>query len=87
MAMSAAAPPPTALNSETSCGIAVIFTFLAIQRPAPAPMAKPTMMIAHEAVERPPWRVTSPMRVAATARIMPPAESRLPLRAVAGEFM
>jgi hypothetical protein len=29
MAISAAAPPPTALNSDTSCGIAVIFTFLA----------------------------------------------------------
>ena len=26
MAISAAAPPPTALNSDTSCGIAVIFT-------------------------------------------------------------
>ena len=27
MATSAAAPPPTALKSETSCGMAVILTF------------------------------------------------------------
>ena len=33
MAMSAAAPPPTALNSDTSCGIAVIFTVRAVYRP------------------------------------------------------
>ena len=33
MAISAAAPPPTALNSDTSCGIAVIFTVLAEYRP------------------------------------------------------
>ena len=30
MATSAAAPPPTALNSDTSCGIAVIFTERAV---------------------------------------------------------
>ena len=45
MAMSAAAPPPTALNSDTSCGIAVIFTVRAVYRPAPPPMATPTTMI------------------------------------------
>ena len=33
MAMSAAAPPPTALNSDTSWGIAVIFTVRAAYRP------------------------------------------------------
>ncbi len=33
MAISAAAPPPTALNSDTSCGIAVIFTVFAEYRP------------------------------------------------------
>ena len=33
IAMSAAAPPPTALNSDTSCGIAVIFTVRAEYRP------------------------------------------------------
>ena len=42
MAMSAAAPPPTALNSDTSCGIAVIFTVRAVYRPAPPPTATPT---------------------------------------------
>jgi hypothetical protein len=30
MAMRAAAPPPTALKSDTSCGIAVIFTVRAV---------------------------------------------------------
>jgi len=33
MAMRAAAPPPTALNSDTSWGIAVIFTVRAEYRP------------------------------------------------------
>ena len=33
IAMSAAAPPPTALNSDTSWGIAVIFTVRAEYRP------------------------------------------------------
>ena len=42
MAMRAAAPPPIALNSDTSCGIAVIFTVRAAYRPAPPPIAKPT---------------------------------------------
>ena len=46
MATRAAAPPPTALNSDTSCGIAVIFTVRAVYRPAPPPMTKPTTMIA-----------------------------------------
>lgn len=32
-ATSAAAPPPTVLNTETSCGISVIFTFLAETTP------------------------------------------------------
>ena len=36
MATSAAAPPPTALKSETSCGMAVICTVRAIHRPTPA---------------------------------------------------
>ena len=36
MATSAAAPPPTALNSDTSCGIAVIFTVRAVYRPGAA---------------------------------------------------
>ena len=46
IATRAAAPPPTALNSDTSCGIAVIFTVRAVYRPAPPPIRKPlTMMI------------------------------------------
>ena len=36
MATSAAAPPPTALNSDTSCGIAVIFTVRASVQAEPA---------------------------------------------------
>ena len=40
IATSAAAPPPTALNSDTSCGIAVIFTVRAVYRPAPPPISE-----------------------------------------------
>ena len=36
IATSAAAPPPTALNSDTSCGIAVIFTPRPVYRPGAA---------------------------------------------------
>ncbi len=43
--MRAAAPPPTALNSDTSCGIAVIFTVRAVYSPSPPPAAIPTAMI------------------------------------------
>jgi hypothetical protein len=75
------------LNSDTSCGIAVIFTVRAIQRPTPPPIRKPTMITAHDVVERPPGAATSPTSVATTAIVMPEADSRLPLRAVAGEFM
>ena len=46
MATRAAAPPPTALNSDTSCGIAVIFTVRAVYRPAPPPIRNPTTMMA-----------------------------------------
>ncbi len=56
MATRAAAPPPTALNSDTSCGIAVIFTVRAVYRPAPPPMAKPTRMIPRAIPLRPPSR-------------------------------
>ncbi len=87
IATRAAAPPPTALNSETSCGIAVIFTDRAMYRPAPPPIAKPTMMIAQAAALMPPGRRTSQIRVAVTAIVMPAALSRLPFRAVAGEFI
>ena len=39
--MSAAAPPPTPLNSATICGIAVIFTRSAATAPKPPPMTIP----------------------------------------------
>ena len=42
---SAAAPPPTPLNSATICGIAVIFTLRAPTAPIAAPIAPPTAMI------------------------------------------
>ena len=87
IATSAAAPPPTALNSDTSCGIAVIFTDRAMYRPAPPPMAKPTRMIAQDVTLRPPGRRTSQISVARTATVIPLALSRLPFRAVAGEFI
>ena len=52
IATSAAAPPPTALNSDTSCGIAVIFTVRAVYSPAPPPMTKPITMIGQAAGRR-----------------------------------
>ena len=55
MATSAAAPPPTALNSETSCGMAVIATRRARYRPMPPPMRKPTTMM-HDGSCRQPAR-------------------------------
>ncbi len=57
IATSAAAPPPTALNSDTSCGIAVIFTVRAVYRPAPPPIRKPTTMMARAVALRPPSRL------------------------------
>ena len=93
MPMRAAAPPPTALNSETSCGIAVIFTIRDVYSPRPPPIAMPMMMIAQVTTLMPsaPGASSSSARirtaVAAMARVMPAADSRLPLRAVAGEFI
>ena len=40
-AISATVPPPTPLNSATSCGIAVILVFLAGGTPSTMPMARP----------------------------------------------
>ena len=54
MATMAAAPPPTALKSETSCGMAVMATRRARNMPTAAPMAKPAMMMIRASVERPP---------------------------------
>ena len=39
---SAAAPPPTPLNSATICGIAVIFTLRAATAPKPPPISMPS---------------------------------------------
>jgi hypothetical protein len=81
------------LNSDTSCGIAVIFTVLAVYRPSPPPSAIPTTMIAQAVTLMPSLAGSSSssarmrIAVAPTATAMPPAESRFPLRAVAGEFM
>ena len=43
-AISAAAPPPTPLNSATICGIAVIFTRCAATTPMTVPTAMPMMI-------------------------------------------
>ena len=40
--ISAAAPPPTPLNSATICGIAVIFTLRAATAPKPPPISIPS---------------------------------------------
>ena len=45
------------------------------------------MMMAQASVARPPGRSASQTSVATTATVMPPADSRLPLRAVAGLFI
>src|SRR5687767_12117473 len=84
--MRAAAPPPTALNSDTSWGIAVIFTVRAVYSPRPPPRTIPPRMISQAVIEADP-RPASRTAVPPIARAMPPAETRLPLRAVAGEFM
>ncbi len=83
----AAAPPPTALKSETSWGMAVMATRRAMRRPTAPPMRKPTMMMTRPSVEMPPSRRRSETKVTMTATVMPTAEMRLPIRAVAGLFM
>src|SRR5258706_15021553 len=88
--MRAAAPPPTALNSDTSCGIAVIFTVRAVYSPRPPPAATPTRMMTHGVAWKPEplvWRTRIRMAVATIAIVIPPADTRLPLRAVAGGFI
>src|SRR5262245_34061454 len=89
IAIRAAAPPPTALKSDTSCGIAVIFTVRAVYRPRPPPNAMPAAMITQPMRLKLPslGRSSRNTMVATMATAMPPAESRLPLRAVAGEFI
>ncbi len=86
MATRAAAPPPTALNMLTSCGIAVICTVLAEYSPAPAPtMAPAASTIQPVALIVPEWMIRA--RVAAMAAAMPQVDTWLPRRAVAGVFI
>jgi hypothetical protein len=76
---SAAAPPPTPLNSATICGIAVILTLRAPTAPIAAPTAPPTAMI-HQPV-------TTSLRSSVTmiATAIPAAPTWLPRRACLGE--
>ena len=70
----------------TSCGIAVILTARAEYSPAAAPTSAPAISTVHRvAFIVPPW-ITS-ANTATTATNMPNAETWLPRRAVAGEFI
>ena len=75
---SAAAPPPTPLNSATICGIAVIFTLRAPTAPSTAPIAAPTMI-------RQPMCTCGRASVTTIAHAMPNAPTQFPRRAVVGE--
>ena len=76
-ATSAAAPPPTPLNSATICGIAVIFTLRAATAPKPPPISIP-IAIAHQLV------VPTLSHVTTIASSIPAAPIWLPRRACAG---
>jgi hypothetical protein len=76
-AISAAAPPPTPLNSATICGIAVIRTRCAETAPIAVPMAMPTAIQPYETTR-------SSASVATIATSMPTAATTLPRRAVRG---
>ncbi len=82
----AAAPPPTALNRLTSCGIAVIATRRALARPRAAPITAPATSTTQPVTVTVPERATS-TPVAMIAAVMPAADTWLPRRAVAGEFI
>ncbi len=84
-AMAAAAPPPTALNRLTSCGIAVIFTRVAPSTPATLPSATPTARTIQPVAEPDPSIATTSVAMIATA--IPDADRRLPRRAVDGVLM
>ena len=89
-ATSAAAPPPTVLNTETSCGMSVICTFFAETTPATAPMTMPTISTTTATECLNPLETSpanSTMNAMTTAMAMPIAETMLPLRAVFGEFI
>ena len=86
MATSAAAPPPTALKMLTTCGTSVILTRRAMTRPTAMPPTPPTDSTIQPVVVIV-WSWMTLVSAAATATIMPSQDSRLPLRAVAGEFI
>jgi len=75
----------TALKSETSCGMAVMATERAIHRPAAPPTTRPPPMISQLPI--PGFDQLTKISSAMTAMNIPIAERRLPLRAVAGEFI
>ena len=82
MATSAAAPPPTALNSDTSWGIAVIFTARAqVQADAATDEEADDDDASTRSMVRPPGRRASQTSVATTAMVMPAGRQ---LVAVAG---
>ena len=76
-ATSAAAPPPTPLNSATSCGIAVIFTPRAMGVAIRMPTATAAMI-------RPRCFRCGVARATTTASAAPALPIRTPLRAVRG---
>src|SRR5438128_1056481 len=61
---SAAAPPPTPLNSATICGIAVIFTRRAPTAPDALPMSPPTMI--RQPMCRCGWASVTPIAIGVT---------------------
>ncbi len=75
---SAAAPPPTPLNSATICGIAVIFTRRAATAPKAAPMAPPRIITQ-------PTCTPVCRAVTTIASAIPAAPILLPSRACLGE--
>ncbi len=76
--ISAAAPPPTPLNSATICGIAVIFTRRAATAPKPPPITIPIAIS---------QKLPMPFcaNVTTTASSIPIAPTWFPRLAVAGE--
>ena len=76
-AISAAAPPPTPLNSATICGICVIFTARAESTPTTEPTAMPASISQYESISS--IRNVKPMAIA-----MPTAAIQFPERAVRG---
>ena len=74
------------MNTLTSCGIAVIATVRAAYRPAAPPTAAPAASISQPTGRTDPAR-TSSTTVVPTATAIAAAETWLPRRAVAGEFI